>query len=135
VWYSLCEKLNLISWLLYIATAAWTVAYDTLYAMQDREDDESLGVKSTAVYWGDNGFFYVGKAYDLMLFLFAVIGFNIGFSMIFYVFLAFLWFATHRYLECFEINISKSYEKVFQNNILLSIILVIAFLTEIFIAR
>ncbi len=40
-------------WLLYIANLLWTIAYDTYYAMADREDDLKIGVKSTAVLFGD----------------------------------------------------------------------------------
>jgi 4-hydroxybenzoate polyprenyltransferase len=39
--------------LLYLGFAAWTVGYDTIYAMQDREDDALIGVKSTARLLGD----------------------------------------------------------------------------------
>ncbi|NVK25083.1 MAG: 4-hydroxybenzoate octaprenyltransferase [Gammaproteobacteria bacterium] len=41
-------------WLLYFANLTWTVAYDTLYAMVDREDDLKIGVKSTAIAFGHN---------------------------------------------------------------------------------
>ncbi|WP_096085546.1 4-hydroxybenzoate octaprenyltransferase [Agaribacterium haliotis] len=40
-------------WLLYTAVLLWTVAYDTFYAMVDRDDDIKIGVKSTAVLFGD----------------------------------------------------------------------------------
>ena len=40
-------------WLLYIANLLWTVAYDTEYAMCDRPDDLIIGVKSTAILFGD----------------------------------------------------------------------------------
>ncbi len=39
-------------WLLYFANLIWTVAYDTFYAMVDREDDVLIGVKSTAILFG-----------------------------------------------------------------------------------
>ena len=41
------------AWLLYIANLLWTVGYDTYYAMTDREDDLKVGVKSTAILFGD----------------------------------------------------------------------------------
>lgn len=41
------------AWLLYIANLLWTVGYDTYYAMTDREDDLKIGVKSTAVLFGE----------------------------------------------------------------------------------
>jgi 4-hydroxybenzoate polyprenyltransferase len=40
-------------WLIYIANLSWTVAYDTMYAMVDREDDLKIGVKSTAILFAD----------------------------------------------------------------------------------
>ncbi|WP_156491665.1 4-hydroxybenzoate octaprenyltransferase, partial [Oleiphilus sp. HI0123] len=39
-------------WLIYMATVLWTVAYDTMYAMVDRDDDIKIGVKSTAILFG-----------------------------------------------------------------------------------
>ena len=41
------------AWLLYIANLLWTVAYDTYYAMTDREDDLKIGIKSTAILFGE----------------------------------------------------------------------------------
>jgi len=39
-------------WLIYLANLTWTVAYDTAYAMVDRDDDLKIGVKSTAILFG-----------------------------------------------------------------------------------
>lgn len=41
------------AWLLFFANVLWTVAYDTYYAMTDREDDLKMGMKSTAILFGD----------------------------------------------------------------------------------
>jgi 4-hydroxybenzoate polyprenyltransferase len=38
-----------VAWLLFSANILWTIAYDTMYAMVDRDDDISIGVKSTAI--------------------------------------------------------------------------------------
>lgn len=48
------------AWLIYLATVMWTVAYDTIYAMMDREDDLKIGVKSTAILFGDADRFFIG---------------------------------------------------------------------------
>jgi 4-hydroxybenzoate polyprenyltransferase len=40
------------SWLLFAATVFWALAYDTMYAITDREDDLKIGVKSTAILFG-----------------------------------------------------------------------------------
>jgi 4-hydroxybenzoate polyprenyltransferase len=42
-----------VGWLLFLATVIWVVAYDTQYAMTDRPDDIKIGVRSTAVLFGD----------------------------------------------------------------------------------
>lgn len=57
--------------LLYAASLFWTLGYDTIYALQDREDDALIGVKSTARLFGDDargwvGFFYLAA---LLLYL------------------------------------------------------------------
>lgn len=41
------------TWLLFSATVLWTVVYDTLYAMVDRDDDLKIGVRSTAILFGE----------------------------------------------------------------------------------
>ena len=46
------DALPLQAWLLFVANVCWTVAYDTMYAMVDRDDDVEIGVKSTAILFG-----------------------------------------------------------------------------------
>ena len=41
------------AWLIYVSVVLWTVTYDTFYAMVDRDDDLKVGIKSTAVLFGD----------------------------------------------------------------------------------
>ncbi|MFT5758915.1 MAG: 4-hydroxybenzoate polyprenyltransferase [Alteromonadaceae bacterium] len=43
-----------VAWLLFLANLLWTVAYDTMYAMVDRDDDLKIGVKSTAILFGQH---------------------------------------------------------------------------------
>ncbi len=56
--------------LLYLACACWTVAYDTLYALQDKEADQSAGVKSFAIFLRDHvhlGIFFFYSLFYLIL--------------------------------------------------------------------
>ena len=46
------ERVPPAGWVLFAASAAWIVAYDTLYAMTDRTDDLKVGVRSTAILFG-----------------------------------------------------------------------------------
>lgn len=42
-----------VAWLLFVATVLWATVYDTMYGMVDRDDDIKIGVKSTAVLFGE----------------------------------------------------------------------------------
>jgi len=52
-WGSLAGELDLPALLLYAGTICWIIGYDTIYAHQDREDDALIGMKSTALRFGD----------------------------------------------------------------------------------
>ncbi|RCW73333.1 4-hydroxybenzoate polyprenyltransferase [Marinobacter nauticus] len=52
-WAAEANQLSQLTWLLFTANVLWTVAYDTLYAMVDRDDDLKVGIKSTAILFGD----------------------------------------------------------------------------------
>lgn len=45
-------KIPVEAWLLFVTNVCWTIAYDTMYAMVDRDDDIKIGVKSTAILFG-----------------------------------------------------------------------------------
>lgn len=54
------QPLDEVVWALFLGNVAWTLAYDTLYAMVDRDDDLLIGVKSTAIILGRNDLLAVG---------------------------------------------------------------------------
>ncbi|MEO0496458.1 MAG: 4-hydroxybenzoate octaprenyltransferase [Pseudomonadota bacterium] len=57
---------------LYLGCVAWTIGYDTIYALQDIEDDALMGVRSTARLFGDHVHIWIAGFYGLALTLFAV---------------------------------------------------------------
>lgn len=65
-------------WVLYTAVVLWTVAYDTFYAMVDREDDLKIGVKSTAILFGEMDRFMTGCLQFLTIFALALTGERFG---------------------------------------------------------
>lgn len=68
------ESLPPICWLLFLANLLWVVAYDTLYAAVDRDDDLKIGVKSTAILFGRHDRLAIGVLQGTMLVLMAVVG-------------------------------------------------------------
>lgn len=63
-----------LAWLVFGTALIWAVIYDTFYAMVDRSDDLKLGVKSTAILFGDADLFVIGGLQVLMLFALVLIG-------------------------------------------------------------
>lgn len=72
-------------WLLYFANLLWTVAYDTYYAMSDREDDLKIGVKSTAVLFGDVDRYIILALQACSLLLLIRAGQSFGLDGFFYI--------------------------------------------------
>jgi 4-hydroxybenzoate polyprenyltransferase len=66
-WAGQFGSLSLAPVLLYVAAVAWTIGYDTIYAHQDKEDDELIGVRSTARLFGDNTKAWLLGLYGLTL--------------------------------------------------------------------
>lgn len=66
-WSAVTGNLEPTTWLLWGATVLWTLGFDTVYAMSDREDDQRIGVRSSALFFGKYaadavGVFFAGTA-------------------------------------------------------------------------
>ncbi|MEN3753248.1 4-hydroxybenzoate octaprenyltransferase [Mangrovibacter yixingensis] len=68
------EQLPLSCWLLFLANILWAVAYDTQYAMVDRDDDLKIGVKSTAILFGRYDKLIIGILQVAVLALLVLVG-------------------------------------------------------------
>lgn len=100
-----------VVWLIYAATLTWTVAYDTQYAMVDRDDDLKIGIKSTAILFGDADKLMIGLLQAMTILSFIMIGSNIQASWPYYasVLVASILFMYHQWLikdrdreKCFQ---------------------------------
>ncbi len=59
-WAAQTGELPLMVWFVFVINALWTIAYDTQYAMVDRDDDLKIGIKSTAILFGRNDKLVIG---------------------------------------------------------------------------
>lgn len=73
------------AWLLYVGTLLWSVAYDTIYGMVDREDDLKIGIKSTAILFGLYDRAIIGLLQGLFLVSLVLLGFDLEFSVPYYL--------------------------------------------------
>ncbi len=76
-----------VAWMLFLANVAWTVAYDTLYAMVDRDDDLKIGIKSSAILFGRYDKIAVGLLQLVTLLLLTLVGYLSQLATVYYWFL------------------------------------------------
>ncbi len=94
------SNVPLAAWVLLFANLFWVVIYDTQYAMVDREDDLQIGIKSTAILFGEADRHVIGLLQLVCVFLFYWVAhlFNLGLVYLFSIFLVILLFVYHLYL-------------------------------------
>ncbi|WP_312318526.1 4-hydroxybenzoate octaprenyltransferase [Atlantibacter hermannii] len=78
------ESVPLSCWLLFIANICWAVAYDTQYAMVDRDDDIKIGVKSTAILFGRHDKLIIGILQVVVMGLMVAVGWLNGLGAAFH---------------------------------------------------
>ncbi|MBU6519104.1 4-hydroxybenzoate octaprenyltransferase [Pantoea sp. B270] len=83
-WAAVSESLPFVCWLVFLANICWTVAYDTQYAMVDRDDDLKIGVKSTAILFGRYDKLIIGLLQLAALGLMALVGILLHLNGAFY---------------------------------------------------
>jgi len=76
------------AWCLFAATVCWAIGYDSIYALQDREDDRRIGVKSSALWFGSWMWLAVGTVFCTMLMLLGLAGWLAHIGWIYYAALA-----------------------------------------------
>ncbi len=77
-----------LAWALLAANVCWAIAYDTEYAMVDRDDDVKIGIKSSAIFFGKYDVLAIMLCYAIMLGLLAYVGRLLGFGKFYFAGLA-----------------------------------------------
>jgi 4-hydroxybenzoate polyprenyltransferase len=73
-----------VGWLLFLATVIWVVVYDTQYAMTDRPDDIKIGVRSTAILFGELDRAFIVGLQVLLLASLVLVGRSAGMGVWYY---------------------------------------------------
>lgn len=118
-WSATVGKLELATWLLWGAVVLWTLGFDTVYAMSDREDDLRLGVNSSAIFFGDNAANAVGFFFLATVGLLAAMGINLQLHIGFWLAVfgaAILWFLQYSQLRKADIP-NPVYGQIFRQNV------------------
>lgn len=73
-----------IAWWLLLANVCWAIAYDTEYAMVDRDDDRKLGIRSSALFFGRYDVMAIMGCYLVMLGIFTMIGIHLNLGIFYF---------------------------------------------------
>ena len=79
------NQIDNVAWLLLVANLLWVIAYDTQYAMVDRDDDVKLGIKSTAILFGKHDLKIITLLQVLFILTLMLASHYIGLSFCFYL--------------------------------------------------
>ena len=117
------EKINFNYVVLYVGCVFWTIGYDTVYAYQDKVDDIKNSVKSTAVYFDQNGKIFVFFCYFIVVFAFGYLGWSSSKSVFSLIIMAIIGFCTYIAIRKWDINSTHSSAFYFRQNNIFAIML------------
>ena len=116
--------------ILYIAVIIWVISFDTVYAMEDLEDDKKIGIYSTPILWGDNTILISRSLHCIFYVLLGIIAIVNNFSMYFiFTMLVLIYFHN----EQIKLIDKKNYLDAFKYNSKIGFIAFVGFAVEILI--
>ena len=124
-WTAVTGNIDNHTWLLWGATVAWTLGFDTVYAMSDKEDDLKVGINSSAIFFGKYVAEAVGIFFIITAVLMAYLAVSLQLQLIFWLgwtISVIGWFLQYRRIRQPQLPRSV-YGKVFSQNVWLGFIL------------
>ncbi|WPX97992.1 4-hydroxybenzoate octaprenyltransferase [Candidatus Fokinia crypta] len=115
----------------YVAAALWTIGYDTVYGLQDVDDDKKIGLGSIAVRFQKTTPEVIWSCYKISCILLGFVGLNLGCNILFFILLGCGLYILYEQIIVIEShledkNIKAMYELLFNKNIIFGIIVLIA---------
>jgi 4-hydroxybenzoate polyprenyltransferase len=134
-WPATFGQLDWPALVLYAGSIAWVIGYDTIYAHQDREDDALIGIKSTALLFGENTRPMLAVFYTLAVMLMAFAGWGAGAGIVFSVGLVAFAAQLSWQISRFRIGDPELCLKLFKSNRDAGLILFAAMVLDVLVRR
>ena len=118
-WTAVTAEIEVATWLLWGATVLWTLGFDTVYAMPDRDYDKQVGVNSSALFFGDRTSLAVGLFFAGTAVLLGILGLVMQLAIPFWMTLAgaiAVWYRHYRRLRHGQIP-PATYGQIFRQNV------------------
>ncbi len=131
-WASIRNEIGLPAMLIFIATIFWATAYDTIYALMDKEDDLRIGIKSSAILFGKHTWLAVGLCYFLGLGCMALVGYYTSLGGIYYwgLTIGLTVFVYHTYKINKGVNREQAFT-LFKSNVMVGLIVLVGILLDL----
>jgi 4-hydroxybenzoate polyprenyl transferase len=126
-WYSVERNISFVPILIYVSAIFWTIGYDTIYAHQDKEDDEKIGVKSTALAFGNNTKEIIRYLYRIAIFSIAMAGLNANLNVTFFIVIFFGFFNLSQQIDNVDLDSPDDCLKKFKSNFAYGILIFFGF--------
>jgi 4-hydroxybenzoate polyprenyltransferase len=124
------DGLPKVAWLMYVINIVWSMVYDTMYAMADREDDLKIGVKSSAILFGEADRIIIGLLQGTMFLGLVLLGQQLQLGTAYHVsLLVALVFAVYQQYLIYSRNPARCF-RAFLNNNWLGGVIFLGFLLE-----
>ncbi len=126
-WAAVTQSLDYACWLLWGATLTWTMAFDTIYALNDREDDRRIGINSSALFFGDYVTVAVICFYALTALLLGLLGMelNLGIPYFYGLALTTCGWGWHWWQLKWPKNLPSLYTQLFNQNVIFGFVLLL----------
>jgi 4-hydroxybenzoate polyprenyltransferase len=131
-WAAIRNDIDLPALLIFIATIFWAIAYDTIYALMDKEDDLRVGIKSSAILFGRSTWWAVGLNYFLGLGCMALVGYSTSLGWVYYfgLMIGCTIFAYHTYRIKRGVNREQAF-MFFKSNVMVGLIVLLGIFLDL----
>ncbi|PZU94036.1 MAG: 4-hydroxybenzoate octaprenyltransferase [Pseudanabaena sp.] len=132
-WSAVTGGLDRYVWELWVAVVAWTMGFDTVYAMSDREDDQKVGVNSSALFFGKYVTYAIAAFFAIACGGLILLGWDLQLGYVYYtacLISALLWTWQCNRLTQVEIP-DKLYQQTFSQNVWIGFIVLLGMLPSV----
>ena len=131
-WTAVTQKLEFYTLILWAITVFWTLGFDTVYAMSDRDDDKKIGVNSSALFFGQHAENIIACIFAFTASLWAYLAINMQLNFCFWITLVIasgMWIKQCILLKSPNTP-QKLYEQIFRENVYLGLILLVGIIAS-----
>jgi 4-hydroxybenzoate polyprenyltransferase len=129
-WAAVQGKLSITPLAIYTACIFWTLGYDTIYSHQDKESDLGIGLKSTALLFGEDTKKWLATFYKNLALLIVVAGMSSRQSAIFYIALSPAFYHLYWQIQNVDLNSPQDCMHKFKSNMFFGLLVFLAIFIE-----